>query len=246
MRDLAISGSVIPNSMRPTMFTFAAVFAASNFAAGGQHAVMHFFFHFGLVGLFLISIVDSSFVPLPIPGVTDIMVILYAANHANLILLVGLATAGSALGGLFSHAVGQAGGRQFLEKHVPAGILKRVTKWMDEHAILSVALPAILPPPAPLSPFVLAAGAAHMSRKKFMTAFTISRFARHCLAAWLGIHYGKAVLAVWREFSNKWGLTVLIAFWVITLTFTGIGIYKLVKTSQQVKRKPAGNVQHSA
>ncbi len=28
-------------------------------------------FHFGLLGLFLVSIVDSSFVPLPVPGISD-------------------------------------------------------------------------------------------------------------------------------------------------------------------------------
>ena len=34
---------------------------------------MSMLIHFGLVGLTLISVVDSSFIPLPIPGVTDIL-----------------------------------------------------------------------------------------------------------------------------------------------------------------------------
>jgi membrane protein YqaA with SNARE-associated domain len=205
-----------------------------------SHTLVHFFFHLGLVGLFLVSIVDSSFVPLPIPGMTDIMVILYAAGHENVILLVAVATAGSALGGLFSHMVGQAGGMRFLEKHVSAHILKRVTNWMESHAILAVALPAILPPPAPLSPFVLAAGAAHMSRKKFMWAFTLSRLVRHSIAAWLGIHYGKAVLHLWNMFSARWGATILIALWVFILLFTGIAIWRLVKTSRELNLRPGG------
>jgi len=202
---------------------------------GGAHTLMHFLYRFGYIGLFLVSVVDSSFVPLPIPGVTDVMVVLYAANHANLILLLAITTAGSALGGLFSHAVGQAGGKQFLEKHVPERILRRVTGWMEQHAILSVALPAVLPPPMPLSAFVLAAGAAHMSRRKFMIAFTASRFARHAIFAWLGIRYGKQVLAFWNTFSAKWGATILITFWSIILVFTGVGIWKLVQTSRQVR-----------
>ena len=52
---------------------FAAAFAAPQHA---HNPVLHFFFHLGLVGLLLVSIVDSSFVPLPIPGVTDIMLII--------------------------------------------------------------------------------------------------------------------------------------------------------------------------
>ena len=199
---------------------------------------MHFFFHLGLVGLFIISSVDSSFIPLPIPGITDIMIVVYAANHASVILLVLIATAGSAAGGLFSHAVGQAGGMKFLEKNVPPRVLKRVTAWMEEHSIIAIALPAILPPPMPLSPFVLAAGALHMSRKKFMTAFTISRFARHCIAAWLGVHYGRAVVHLWSQFSAEWGTRILIALWTFIAIFTAIAIWRLIKTSRELDIKP--------
>ena len=203
-----------------------------------KHPALHYLFHIGLIGIFLVSSVDSSFVPLPIPGITDIMLVVFAANHENPILLVLIATLGSALGGLFSHSVGQAGGMAFLEKHVPANILKRVTTWMESHALLSVALPALLPPPMPLSPFVLAAGAVHMSRKKFMTAFTLSRLARHAIAVWLGVHYGRSVLQLWSHFSTRWGTIILIAIWTIILVPTGIAIWRLVKTSRDLEMKP--------
>jgi membrane protein YqaA with SNARE-associated domain len=221
----------------------AAALALTLAAIQSQHPhhnpVVHFFFHLGLVGLFLVSIVDSSFVPLPIPGVTDIMLILYAAAHSNPILLVAIATLGSAVGGFLSHAAGQAGGMAFLQKHVPARVLNRVTHWMEKHAILSVSLPAILPPPMPLSPFVLAAGAVHMSRKKFMWAFTLSRLARHALAVWLGIHYGRAVLHFWNSFSAKWATTILITLWSVILIFTAIAFWRLYKTSRNLNLNPS-------
>jgi membrane protein YqaA with SNARE-associated domain len=192
----------------------------------------------------LISTVDSSFVPLPIPGVTDILIILYAANHANIYLLVALATLGSALGGFLSHWAAEAGGMAFLEKHVSARYLKPIRRWVENHAILSVALPAILPPPVPLSPFVLVAGAVKMNRRKFMVAFTTSRLVRHAIAAWLGLRYGKQVLGLWNHFSARWAVTILIVFWSVTILFTAIGIWKLVQTSRQMKGqrgKPVGN-----
>ena len=204
-----------------------------------HHPIVHFFFHLGVVGLFLVAIVDSSFVPLPIPGVTDIMLILYAAGHENVFLLVAVATVGSALGGFFSHSVGQAGGLAFLEKRVPPKILSRVTHWVEDHAILAVSLPALLPPPMPLSPFVLVAGAVKMDRKKFMTAFTISRFVRHVIAVWLGVHYGRQVLHFWNAFSAKWGVPILIVLWSVILIFTAVGMYKLYKTSRSLKVCPA-------
>ena len=228
--------------MSPRSLNLAAVLGIGLSAASPHHAaphsLMHFFFHLGLVGLFLVAIVDSSFVPLPIPGVTDIMLILYAAAHTNPILLIAIATLGSAIGGLLSHAAGQAGGMNFLKKHVPPYILTRVTHWMETHAILSVSLPAILPPPMPLSPFVLVAGAVHMSREKFMAAFTLSRLLRHSIAVWLGIHYGRAVLRLWSHFSAKWATTILITLWSIILIFTAIAIWKLYQTSRSFNLSP--------
>ena len=189
---------------------------------------------FGLVGVFLVSIVDSSFVPLPVPGVTDIMIIIMAAQHQSVILLVLLATAGSALGGYFSHLVGQRGGMAFLEKRIPPRIFKRVCEWMENHAILSVALPAILPPPMPLSPFVLAAGALKMSQKKFLTTFTISRALRHIVAAWLGIHYGRHIIRLWNGISAKYATPFLIVLWVGIGISCAFAFWQLYKTSRTV------------
>jgi len=202
---------------------------------GTRSPLMRFFFSFGLFGVFLVSIVDSSFVPLPIPGITDIMVIVMAAQHQNVILLVLLASAGSALGGYFSYQVGQRGGMAFLEKHVPPRIFKRVCEWMETHAILSVALPAILPPPMPLSPFVLAAGALKMSQKKFMITFTVSRALRHAIAAWLGIHYGRHILRLWNNFSAEYATPVLTVIWVGIAISCAYAFWKLYKTSRAVR-----------
>lgn len=222
--------------MSMSFVNLATTFIKEAAAAHAHHSnkFLHLLFSFGVFGLFFISIVDSSFVPLPIPGVTDIMLVLFAAQKTNVFLLVLLSTAGSAIGGYLSYQVGQSGGMAFLEKHVPARIFKRVCEWMENHAILSVALPALLPPPMPLSPFVLAAGALKMSRSKFMTTFTISRAIRHSLAVWLGVHYGKQVLHLWNAFSQKWATTILIVIWSTILISCGIAFWKLYKTSRSV------------
>jgi len=211
-----------------------AAFALEALATPHGNRLLHLFFHFGVYGLFFISIIDSSFVPLPLPGVTDIMLVVLAAQHTNLLLLVALSTAGSALGGYLSYQVGHSGGMAFLEKNVPPRIFKRVTRWMENHAILAVALPAILPPPMPLSPFVLAAGALNMSKRKFLFTFTISRGLRHAAAAWIGIAYGPQVLHMWARFSEKWATTILIVLWSAILVSCGIAFYKLYKTSRGI------------
>ena len=205
---------------------------------GGSHTLVHLLISLGIFGVFLISIVDSSFVPLPVPGLTDIMIVLFAAQHSNIILLVGVATFGSALGGLFSYQVGQSGGMAFLERRIPPRIYQRVCEWMENHAILSVALPAVLPPPMPLSPFVLAAGALHMSRKKFLWTFTLSRLLRHAAAGWLGVLYGRQVLKFWNRFSAQWGTTILIVVWTGIAISLAFAFWQLWKTSREMKSNP--------
>jgi membrane protein YqaA with SNARE-associated domain len=214
------------------------VAAAASTAASAPHRardpLLHLLFSFGLFGVFLVSIVDSSFVPLPLPGITDIMIIVLAAQHQSWILLILLATAGSALGGFFSYQVGHSGGMAFLEKHIPARIFRQVCEWMENHAMLSVAIPAILPPPMPLSPFVLAAGALHMSRKKFLTTFTISRAVRHSIAAWLGTYYGHHILRLWNSLSAKYAEPALIVIWTLIVLSCAFAFWKLYKTSRAV------------
>ena len=222
-------------SLLPVAHSLTALALASLAEPHFSNRLLHLFFQFGVYGLFFISMVDSSFVPLPLPGVTDIMMIVLAAQHTNLFLLVALSTAGSALGGYLSYQVGHSGGMAFLEKNVPRRIFKRVTRWMEDHAILAVALPAILPPPMPLSPFVLAAGALNMSKRKFLSTFTISRGLRHAAAAWLGVAYGKQVLHIWAQFSEKWATTILVVLWSAILISCAIAFYKLYKTSRSFR-----------
>ena len=218
----------------PNMHLFALLFD-SNLNAH----LMQWVFHFGLFGVLLVSIVDSSFVPLPVPGLSDILCILFAAQHADPYLLVLLCTVGSFLGGWFSYQVGQSGGLDFIEKRTPPRIFKRVTAWMESHAILAVALPAILPPPMPLSPFVLAAGALKMSRNKFLVTFTLSRLIRHAFAVWLGIRFGDVVLTLWNKFFNRWGTPILIALWVLILASVGYAFYQLWSTRKTLNRQTA-------
>ena len=216
----------------------AVLLAGGGLGSGGL--LLHLVVSLGLVGLLLVAIVDSSFVPLPIPGLTDVMLVLYAAQHANPFLLVAVATAGSTLGGWLSYEAGSSGGMAFIEKRTPKRIFKRVARWMESHAMLAVALPALLPPPMPLSPFVLAAGALKMSRGRFVSTFTISRLLRHAAAVWLGLRYGKHVLDFWNRFSARWGTPILIVLWAGILVSVSYAFWQLWKTRNSLggSRKP--------
>ena len=225
--------STAPNAVVASYFSHRAL---ALLAPRPRHSpLFHLILSLGVFGLFLVSIVDSSFVPLPIPGITDIMLVLMAARHTvNWFLLILISSVGSAIGGYLSYQVGQRGGMAFLEKRVPPRIFKLVREWMERHAILSVALPAILPPPMPLSPFVLAAGALKMARNKFLAAFIISRTARHAIAVGLGLYYGRPILRLWNRISAEYAAPILIVMWTAIIAGCAFAFWRIYKTSRSV------------
>ena len=172
---------------------------------------------------------------LPIPGVTDIMLVLFAAQKTHVFLLVLLSTAGSAVEWYFSVTrwANPEAWPSWRSTSLPASS-NASREWMENHAILSVALPALLPPPMPLSPFVLAAGALKMSRSKFMTTFTISRLIRHSLAVYPGSALRSSGPAAVERILAKVGNNDLIVVWSAILISCAIAFWKLYKTSRSV------------
>ena len=58
----------------------------------------------------------------------------------------------------------------------------------------AVAVPALLPPPFPIVPFLLAAGAMQYSRQKFVSALALGRGVRFMVVAGLGAIYGRHII----------------------------------------------------
>ena len=58
----------------------------------------------------------------------------------------------------------------------------------------SIAIAALLPPPIPMVPFVIAAGATQYSTQKFLIALTLGRVIRYSLLALLAARYGRQII----------------------------------------------------
>ena len=183
--------------------------AAPGHAPTTGRKVVRYFFKLGLLGLFFISAIDSSPIPLPIPGSSDILVVLLAAQRHGWFVVTLIATLGSIAGAAASYQTGATGGLPLVNKYVPTRFRGRIMEWTENHSLLSVALPAVLPPPAPLMPFLIAAGALKMPKRRYYLSFTISRFARHAFFAWLGLHYGRSIMPMYLRFADKYGWVLL-------------------------------------
>src|ERR1700722_16369118 len=97
----------------------------------------HWLTHLGLFGLFIVAVIDSSVIPLPIPGSTDLLLLWLVAHGGDPWLLAPCAVVGSILGGYTTWQIGCKGGEAALRHYVPARLLGRVVRWVERHRILS-------------------------------------------------------------------------------------------------------------
>jgi membrane protein YqaA with SNARE-associated domain len=187
----------------------------------------HWLTHLGALGLFSVAVVDSSVIPLPLPGSTDLLLLWLVAHSGNPWLLAPCAIAGSILGGYTTWHIGRRGGEAALRRYVPARLLRRVVVWVERHPVLAVFLPALLPPPIPLLPFALASGALGVTRRRFLLVFGAARSLRYSFVAWLGVTYGRRIVRLFSGTLQKWSTPLLCVFMSLLVASICYGLWKI-------------------
>jgi membrane protein YqaA with SNARE-associated domain len=152
-------------------------------APRAHHSLIpHWLTHLGPLGLFVVAVVDSSIIPLPIPGSTDLLLLWLVSHKGDPWLLAACALSGSIFGGYTTWHLGLKGGEAALRRWVSARLHKPASSaWVGSHPVLAVFLPAVLPPPIPLSPFILASGALGVSRGTLPGCLLSGRTLRYSL-----------------------------------------------------------------
>jgi membrane protein YqaA with SNARE-associated domain len=164
-------------------------------------------------GLVLLGIADNSVIPLT--GSMDVLTIWLAARHHEpWPYYAFMATFGAVLGGYITYAMARKGGKEAMERRLSKRKAKQVSKAFERWGFFAVALPAVMPPPFPFVPFLLAAGAMQYSPKKFLGALTLGRGVRYSIAAGLGFLYGRHILRFFDQYYKP-AMAVLIGLAVI-------------------------------
>ncbi len=159
-------------------------------------------------GLLVLGLADNSLVPLP--GSMDVLTIWLAARHRDLWPYYAvMATLGSLIGGYITYGIAKKGGKGALERKLSKRRAGRVFKEFERWGFWAVAVPAMLPPPVPIVPFLLAAGSLQYSRKKFLGALALGRGIRFTIVAWLGSHYGDHIVAFFSQYYKP-ALAILV------------------------------------
>jgi len=190
-----------------------------------KKSALRWLIHLGGPSLILLGLVDNSVIPLP--GSTDIVTILLAAHRREpWFYYTIMATAGALLGGYLTYRMARKGGKETLEKRFSQKKVKKVYAIFERWGFAAVAIPAILPPPFPIVPMLLAAGALQYPTKKFLTALAVGRGVRFTILAYLGYHYG-------RDIVRFFGLY----YWPILLGLIGLSVLGALYGLYEYKRR---------
>jgi membrane protein YqaA with SNARE-associated domain len=167
----------------------------------------------GGLGLILLGIADNSVIPLT--GSMDVLTIWLAARHREPWPYYALmATIGAVLGGFITYSLARKGGKGAMERKLSKRRAARVYERFERWGFGAIAIPALLPPPFPFVPFLLAAGAMQYSRNKFLGALVLGRGVRYSIAAYLGFLYGNHIVRFFSRY-DKPAIAILICLAIV-------------------------------
>ena len=190
----------------------------------------------GGVGLVLLGVADNSVIPLT--GSMDVLTIYLAARHRQTWAYYALmATLGAVIGGYITYALSRKGGKQAMERKLSKRTAAKVYATFERWGFWAVAVPALLPPPVPFVPFLIAAGALQYSREKFLGALTLGRLVRYSIVAGLGALYGTHIVRFFSRYYKP-ALTILIGLAFLGGVLTLIQYFRWKKSSSRVSARP--------
>ena len=166
-------------------------------------------------GPFVVGALDASLVFFMPFGVDALVIYLAARDNSLFWLYPILATAGSVLGAATTFWVGRKAGEVGLDRLVPKRHLNRLRCQVRDKGAMALALPAILPPPFPLTPLVVTCGALKVDPRRFFTTFAVMRLIRFSIGAALARIYGRGIVRVLESDNVRMVVVAFIVFAVV-------------------------------
>jgi len=181
-------------------------------------------------GLILLGVLDNSVVP--VPGSMDALTVILAAHEQDWWpYYAAMAVAGAVFGAYLTYALGRKGGKEALERKLPHEKADKVYRTFGKYGFWSLFVAAVLPPPVPFSPFLLAAGAMKYSRQKFFIAVGAGRTIRYGALAYLGSMYSRQIFGFFHNYYQPIFWTTL----VLAIVGGVVGVAFIWKRKRQHK-----------
>jgi len=175
--------------------------------------------HLGGPGLILLGLIDNSVVP--VPGSMDVLTVVLSADQRDWWPYYAfMATTGSVIGGYLTYRLARGEGKGRLAGRLKRSKMKKVRGAVEKWGFGAIAVPAMLPPPLPMVPFLIAAGATQYSVKKFLAALFLGRAIRYSVLGLLGAFYGRQILGFLSRHTHMivWTAIALVIIGIVVAT----------------------------
>ncbi len=181
----------------------------------------------GGAGLVVLGVADNSVIPLT--GSMDVLTIWLAARHREpWPYYAAMATVGAVIGGYITYALAREGGKEAMERKLSKKKATQVSQVFEKWGFFAVVVPALLPPPFPFVPFLVAAGAMQYPKKKFLGALAVGRGIRYSIVAGLGFLYGSHILRFFDRYYKP-AVAILVGLAVVGGVLSLIQYFRMKK-----------------
>jgi membrane protein DedA with SNARE-associated domain len=119
-----------------------------------------------------------------------------------------------------------------LESRFSSVRVAKVCKIFGRWGFGSIAISALLSPPVPIVPFLLASGATQYPVKEFLLALTLGRISRYVILAYFSARYGKQIIALITEHGYPIVSTVI----MVVFAATAVSFYFWRRARSSVRR----------
>ncbi|HYE64131.1 MAG TPA: VTT domain-containing protein [Pyrinomonadaceae bacterium] len=201
-------------------------------AGSWAYSIFNFFRRLGVFGLFMMGILDSSFLFLPF-GNDLLLIALVSSRQESLIwvLYVIMSALGSVVGVLLVDSLMRKLGEKGLETFVKPKKIERLKAKLEKHAGWAVFISTLIPPPFPFTAVVMTASALQTSRTKILSAVFFGRLLRFTAEALLALYLGHRLIAYLNAEVLDYVIYLLLSIFIVGSIFS---VSKWLRSSRGV------------
>ena len=162
-----------------------------------------------------------------VPFGVDALVLYLASTYGEVFWIIPLiVTMGSLASNALTYWIGHCVGDAGLPRLLAPRHLDRMKASVQKTGAGRLAAAAVLPPPFPLTPFVLTCGALDLDRRRFFLVFGVMRLIRFTTLALLARHYGDRVRNILESQELQTGVTVLVFVTLAVMIATIVVLFR--------------------
>jgi membrane protein YqaA with SNARE-associated domain len=187
----------------------------------------------GSGGLFILGVLDSSFLMLPL-GNDLLITALTIRHHERLPFYIAFASCGSCTGVFLLDLFARKGGEVGLQKIMSKRRFEYLKGKMSRRASIPLALVCVAPPPFPFTPVVATASAFNYPRWRLLAIILGGRIVRFTVVGLLAIRFGNEILRLAKT-------NVFVGVMIAIIVASAVGsVLSVMKWVRQSRRRAAG------